>query len=105
MKIYIAGPVTGMPDNNLPAFQAAAKELEAAGYEAIVPHDSIHADAKWRDAMRIAIAQMMQADGVALLGGWVDSEGARIEYNIANQVDIPTHTVDQWVTLAVEGLL
>jgi hypothetical protein len=38
-KVYISGPMTGLPDNNYPAFDARAKELWAAGYMPCNPAD------------------------------------------------------------------
>lgn len=37
MKVYISGPMTGLPEFNYPAFFAAAEALEARGYETINP--------------------------------------------------------------------
>ena len=36
MRIYIAGPMTGLPDSNYPAFHAAEARLQALGHE---PHN------------------------------------------------------------------
>lgn len=36
--LYVSGPVTGMPDDNREAFEAAADELAACGYIARIPH-------------------------------------------------------------------
>ena len=36
-KIYIAGPMTGLPELNFPAFHAEAARLRAFGYEVINP--------------------------------------------------------------------
>ena len=37
MRIYVSGPMTGRPDNNYPAFDAAAKRLRDAGHFVINP--------------------------------------------------------------------
>jgi hypothetical protein len=35
--LYIAGPMTGIPDSNYPAFNQAEIELRAAGYDVLNP--------------------------------------------------------------------
>ena len=37
MKLYLAGPMTGMPDDNFPAFLAMAVQLRAAGHDVTNP--------------------------------------------------------------------
>ena len=37
MKTYIAGPMTGLPEFNRPAFNAAAKEIAASGHVPLNP--------------------------------------------------------------------
>lgn len=39
MRIYVSGPMTGHPDLNRPAFDAAAKRLREEGHFVINPHD------------------------------------------------------------------
>jgi hypothetical protein len=36
-KIYLSGPMTGLPDLNFPAFNAAASALRAKGLNVINP--------------------------------------------------------------------
>lgn len=43
MKLYIAGPMTGLPDLDFPAFHEAAAKLRAQGHEVINPAE-INAD-------------------------------------------------------------
>ena len=38
MRVYCSGPMTGKPDLNRPAFDAAEKRLTAQGHFAINPH-------------------------------------------------------------------
>lgn len=38
MRIYLSGPMTGKPDLNRPAFDAAEKRLTAEGHFVINPH-------------------------------------------------------------------
>lgn len=37
MRIFISGPMTGLPDHNFPAFEAAAKRLRDDGHFVINP--------------------------------------------------------------------
>ena len=39
MRIYVSGPITGLPDHNVAAFDAAAKRLRAQGHFVINPHE------------------------------------------------------------------
>lgn len=85
-RLYLCGPVTGVPDLNRPAFDEAAETLREAGYAVLVPHDAVPAHARWQDAMRICIAAMLGCDGVALIDGWERSRGAAVEIDIARKV-------------------
>jgi hypothetical protein len=90
MRIYIAGPMTGLPDLNFPAFNAEAERLRAAGHEVINPAE-INAGRElegWHACMRRDIAALMTCDVVQLLPGWQNSVGARIECDTATKVAI-----------------
>ena len=39
MIAYLSGPMTGLPDNGYPAFQAAAERLRSRGVQVISPHE------------------------------------------------------------------
>lgn len=88
-KIYIAGPMTGLPELNFPAFHAAAAELRTAGHHVINPAE-INTDpsAAWVDCMRADIAQLVTCDTIHLLAGWSRSRGATLEHHIASQLDM-----------------
>ncbi|WP_225784689.1 DUF4406 domain-containing protein [Xenophilus sp. Marseille-Q4582] len=86
---YIAGPMTGLPELNFPAFHARAAELRAAGFEVENPAE-INADpkAKWEDCMKADIARLVTCDAVLLLPGWEKSRGARLEAHIAQELGL-----------------
>jgi len=84
-RIYIAGPMTGYPDHNFPAFHEAAKRFREAGWEVVNPAKSFGGDRslpRWR-YMRRNIAALTQCDAIALLPGWQNSRGATLEYQVA----------------------
>jgi nucleoside 2-deoxyribosyltransferase len=95
IKLYLAGPMSGLPDMNYPEFNRVAALLRAKGYEAMNPAENPEPLCKsWAGYMRLAIAQLVQSDGVALLDGWDKSKGAQMELSIASQLDIPYRGAD-----------
>jgi hypothetical protein len=104
LKLYVAGPMTGLPGKNLAAFDSAARALTAAGYVVINParHDRTHPDAEWRKYMRLAILDVMMAQGVALLPGWEASRGAKLEWRIADALGIPIFELKRWLQVEHE---
>lgn len=86
---YIAGPMTGLPDFNYPAFNAVADSLRAEGVKVLNPAENPEPPCKsWNGYMRMALAQLIQCDTVVLLPGWEDSRGARIEAHLAEQLEM-----------------
>ena len=85
MKIYIAGPMSGMADFNRPAFFAAASEIAASGdiplNPAVLPDGLSEAN-----YMLIALTLLQCADAIYLLDGWLSSAGARAEYALAEKL-------------------
>lgn len=87
MRIYVAGPMTGLPELNFPAFHAAAAHLRAEGHEVVNPAE-INADpsAGWLECMRADIRELVTCDAIYLLSGWQQSRGAMIEAGIATSL-------------------
>lgn len=84
MRIYIAGPMTGLPDFNYPAFNAAAATLRAKGHVVLNPAENPVPDCgTWAGYMRMALVQLVQCECIVLLPGWADSRGALIERKLA----------------------
>lgn len=96
-KFYLAGPMSGIPQFNFPAFDFAAKWLRAEGWDIISPAEL---DAEETRAMAMASEKGLanqakrkwgwylgrdveivadQCDGIVLLIGWDKSRGARLE--------------------------
>ena len=89
-KLYLAGPMSGLPDMNYPEFNRVAALLRAQGYEVLNPAANPEPPCKsWQGYMRLAIAQLVQCDGVVTLDHWGGSKGAITEVQLANRLDLP----------------
>lgn len=95
MKIYIAGPMSGLPRFNYPAFNAEAERLRSLGYQVENPAENPEQD-HWQDYMRVAIPQMLTCDAVALLPDWHKSVGAELEHYIATSIGMPCRPAHQF---------
>lgn len=85
-KIYISGPITGMPDYK-EQFATISRKLEANGH--IVVDPSVETDGlSPRDYMRISLARLEAADEILLLPGWENSKGAKIEKLYAEYIGL-----------------
>lgn len=103
MKLYLSGPMTGIPEYNYPSFHTAKEALEARGYDVVSPADlPIRDDWEWVDYILVDIGSVFNVDGVARLEGWQASNGARIECRIAAERGIPIEQVGYWLELAAE---
>jgi hypothetical protein len=101
MRIYIAGPMTGLPAHNLPAFAAAAKQLAARGYDAVNPgRRGVILGYTWRDYMRDALRELLGCEAVALLDGWEASRGAALEVHVAQALGMPVKPLTHWTESA-----
>jgi len=100
--VYIAGPMTGLPDFNYPAFHRAAHQLRRAGFDVLNPAENPkpNDNPTWLDWMRVAIGQLIQADAVALLPGWDLSRGAMTEYELACRLGLDVGTVPELLRTA-----
>jgi hypothetical protein len=83
--IYLAGPMTGRPGDNYPAFNEAAASLRKAGYIVQNPAQNFAGELGLpkEHYLRAAVMLLLQCDGIALMKGWRTSEGAVMEAHIA----------------------
>ena len=108
-RIYLAGPMTGHPQFNFPAFDAAAADLRERGYEVVSPAEldspewrayalqSETGDASggakvtgetWADLLARDLKVICDGgiEAVVCLPGWQKSKGARLETFVANAI-------------------
>jgi hypothetical protein len=86
-RLYLAGPMSGLPGLNFPTFTAEAIRLRGLGYEVANPAE-INPDKgmAWSECMRADIKALCDCDAIALLPGWRDSRGATLEQHIAERL-------------------
>ena len=87
MKIYIAGPMSGIEIFNRPAFHFAARRLSAEGHTVLNPA-TLPDGLSEREYMDIGCAMLRCADGIFLLSGWQNSKGARAEHALAEKLEL-----------------
>ena len=87
--IYISGPITGMIEDNRPAFAAMAAQLRADGHTVINPHElfrEVFRPLTWEDYMRADLTALLTCTHLVLLPGWEQSRGARLEKYVAEHL-------------------
>ena len=109
MKVYLAGPMRGIPEFNFPAFHKAAAMLREARYTVFNPaerdeaahgkgvnasptgdlKDIAHTGFSLREALAADTEFICkEADAIALLPGWENSKGARAELALAEALGL-----------------
>lgn len=90
--IYIAGPMTGLPDFNYEAFHEAAAQLagEAPDAEIINPAENFEGEQglPYEVYIRKSIEQVLTATELYVLPGWERSRGARLEVLVAQMLGL-----------------
>lgn len=87
-KIYIAGPMTGLPNFNRDAFNKEALRLQSLGHVELNP--AILPDGlEQHEYMAICIEMVKMADQLVLLPNWERSAGAAAEHALAIKLGKP----------------
>lgn len=96
-RLYISGPMTGIPEWNFPAFNAAADRLRGLGFDVVNPADGGAEEGKaWEAYLREDLRLLLDCDAVATLPGWRNSRGARLEVHVAESLGMDVRLVDDW---------
>ncbi|WP_319517271.1 DUF4406 domain-containing protein [uncultured Martelella sp.] len=93
LKIYLSGPMTGLPDMNYPAFHAEAARLRAMGHMVYNPAEYPHDGPAEAFPIRQAFSDYcrflcLEANAIFMLRGWQSSRGAQIEYRLADYLGL-----------------
>lgn len=107
---YLAGPMSGIPQFNIPAFDYVAMKLREMGYRIVSPAETDDPETraaslaspdgdfnsvpeKWGALLGrdIQIVSDDDCKGVIVLDGWLGSNGARLECFCAIQLGKPIH--------------
>ncbi len=92
-RVYVSGPMSGINGHNFPAFNAAAEQLRAAGYEVENPADKgVIEGWEWEDYLRYDLVKLLECDEVVALPGWEQSRGAQLEVHVAQSLRMPVRT-------------
>lgn len=95
-RIYLSGPMTGLPELNYPAFRAAASHLRGMDFV-----EDVHNPAEWEEKnndgvfdLKMAFVDyclyiIREADAVVVLPGWEASPGANAEVALAKAIGKP----------------
>lgn len=101
MRLYVAGPMTGLPQFNFPAFDAMATLLRNEGHDVVSPaelddpedraaalaspdgymHGGHHMNKTWGDFLARDVKLLADGgiEGIVVLTDWERSRGARLE--------------------------
>lgn len=95
-KVYLIGPMSGIKDDNRPAFRKAAKWLRTRGWPVISPDELDESkppkEAVWENYLRRDILWgVLKAKALVALPGWRQSRGAKLEACIAESLKIPVY--------------
>lgn len=83
MRVYLSGPMTGLPELNYPAFRFHAERLRGYGFTVTSPHELNPIGRNWYLCMVIDLWHLLKCDAIQLLPGWQRSTGARLELALA----------------------
>lgn len=106
--VFIAGPMTGLPEYNYPLFHRVGERLEEYGFDVRSgahdyctggrKHKRTPPDPKNADDhgyyLRESLRELLLSDVYLTLPGWEDSKGAQMEVQVAKAIGMPNLTLD-----------
>lgn len=90
MRLYLAGPMRPLPDNNFPLFERVTQQLRADGHQIISPHEfGDAADSRGKLMSDDIMVIVNECDGIICLPDWQNSPGASAEVAVAFATEKP----------------
>lgn len=88
--MYLSGPMRGLEDFNYPKFNSLAKLYRDAGFTVHNPAESFNGatDKQFKEYMRLDFEMVLDSDVIFMLIGWNNSEGARLEWQMAKALGL-----------------
>lgn len=86
-KVFISGPMTGIPEYNRSAFYDAA-EFQRQLNRIVLNPATLPLGLDEPEYMQISLAMLLCCDCIYLIDGWEQSSGARSEYTLAQKLDL-----------------
>lgn len=92
VKLYLSGPMSNQPDNNVREFAVHARNLRLKKFEVWNPAETeINVGQPWAHCLKNDIQHLLQCDGIAVMDGWQMSKGAKLEVYVALAVGMPVY--------------
>jgi hypothetical protein len=117
-RIYIAGPMRGIPLHNFPAFDRARDFFRSAGFEVYSPADidrahgineltwddnAPDAQERLRELAKRDFEALIQCDAIALLPGWERSRGVKWEKPLAEFLKLEIYCAATGIRMNAPG--
>ena len=100
-KVFISGPMTGLPNYNREAFDNAEEMLKKAGFTVVNPAKFGIDGMTDADIARIDINALLSCNYIYQLEGWTYSKGASAEWSVSLWAGIKTVN-KEWLEWYVE---
>lgn len=94
-RVYISGKITGLEEKVYRKnFSEAENRLKVLGYYPVNPAKRGEIPGyKWEDYMKDSIKILCDCEYIYMIPGWEDSNGAKMEHQIAVRLKIPVLSV------------